>query len=232
MQEHRVDGEVDAVADRADDAELAELHPVPPGAQNGVGAAADRGLHRGGQGSSPGGSRSRGRNPRACGRQAAPLAVALDLELGDRAAGADQQVAQHAAGRQLAADRASGTRRCASRRTRRPRAASAPSRPRSPSRTAGTPPTAGSARTRRRSARRSRRACHDSTSTSRSVGRPSWIPCRRTGRRERRRSGEGPHAAMLSTGADAAQTSTARDERHEPARHGREAGRRLPGSAT
>src|SRR5579864_2169370 len=29
--------------------------------------------------------------------------------------------------------------------------------------------------------------------------------------------GEGPHAVMLSIRADAAQTSTARDERHEPA---------------
>jgi len=49
VQERGVDGEVDAVADHADGAELAELHPVAARAQDGMRAAADRDLHLGGQ---------------------------------------------------------------------------------------------------------------------------------------------------------------------------------------
>src|SRR5439155_8099687 len=46
VKERGVDGEVDAVADRADDTELRELHPVRPRTQSGVCTAAARDVHR------------------------------------------------------------------------------------------------------------------------------------------------------------------------------------------
>ena len=181
-----VDGEVDDVAARADDAELHELDPV--GRRRSARTARFSSAATGAEASSASASApQRGRERLADG------AVLVDPRLGR--------------GRARRARRAPR----GSRRARARRGASAPTRPRSRPRARRRRRAAGSAARRRRSATSKPTHAPCVRSTSASTGRPSWMPCDAHRQREQLRQRTGPHCRPFVPAQLA--TSRAREDR-------------------